>query len=200
MVNSYSELSGHHDLIMTSGYYDYDDYVRTLVPVLSGRRKVLELGVGTGLVCEKLLASAEPDLEITGIDHTESMLAQARQRLAGRVRLVRQDILQMSLPPTFDAAYSVGGIWFHSRDQGETLFCSHLLEDEDNTLALKNVHAAMKPGSLLALASQGPHHSHERRLPGGLIYAQEVQPTAGNRFIKDYYVYRQEDVVAHQRC
>ncbi|MEV6734166.1 MULTISPECIES: class I SAM-dependent methyltransferase [unclassified Streptomyces] len=200
MVNSYTGLSRHYDLIMTSGYYDYDDYARTLASVLEGWREVLELGVGTGLVCERLLALGEPGLRLTGIDHTEGMLAQARLRLAGRVRLVRQDILQMSLPSTFDAAYSVGGIWFYIRDQGDDLFCSHLLEEEHNALALRNLHAAMKPGSLLALASQGPHHSYERELPGGLVYAQDVRAAAGERFVKDYYVRRQDEVVAHQRC
>ncbi|MFK0046029.1 class I SAM-dependent methyltransferase [Streptomyces sp. NPDC090741] len=203
MVNSYTGLSRHYDLIMTSGYYDYDDYARTLASVLKGRREVLELGVGTGLVCERLLALGEPPgLSLTGIDHTEEMLVQARRRLAGSVRLVRQDVLQMAIPPTFDAAFSVGGIWFYIHDQHavEDVFCSHLLNEEDNVLALRNLHAAMKPGGLLALASQGPHHSYERDLPGGLVYAQDVRAAAGDRFVKDYYVRSHDEVVAHQRC
>ncbi|MFF8264252.1 methyltransferase domain-containing protein [Streptomyces virginiae] len=48
------------------------------------------------------------DLRLTGVDHTDSMLAQARHRLGGRAQFRREDVLDMSLPPAFDAAYSVG--------------------------------------------------------------------------------------------
>lgn len=75
MANSYAALSRHYDLIMTSGYYDYGAYARALVTELGDHKRVLELGVGTGLVCESLLELSGADLRLTGIDHTESMLA-----------------------------------------------------------------------------------------------------------------------------
>jgi ubiquinone/menaquinone biosynthesis C-methylase UbiE len=82
VVNTYTGLARHYDLIMTSGYYDYDAYARTALELIGTRREVLELGTGTGLVSEKLLDSgAGAHLKITGIDHTESMIAQARTRL-----------------------------------------------------------------------------------------------------------------------
>ncbi|MVO84582.1 methyltransferase domain-containing protein [Streptomyces sp. p1417] len=222
MVNSYAELSGHYDRIMTSGYYDYDDYARTLLALLPDRPHLLELGTGTGLVVEKVLelADAAPGApaaapHITGIDHTESMLAQARARVGERARFVRQDILHLDMPAQFDAAFSVGGVWYHTPSpepepepnpadgttHDGTLLCSHLLEDEDNIRALRNVHAALRPGGVLVLARQAAHHDYERDLPDGLVYAQAIRRTGAGRYVKDYYVKRGSgEVVAHQRC
>ncbi|GGR76937.1 hypothetical protein GCM10010252_14430 [Streptomyces aureoverticillatus] len=211
MVNSYAALSGHYDRIMTSGYYDYGDYARTLLDLLGDRRHLLELGVGTGLVVEKLLELAESAAddgtapEITGIDHTESMLAQARARLGGRAHLLQRDILRMDLPAGFDAAFSVGGVWYHTPDpdgggKGSTLLCSHLVEDEDNIKGLRNVHAALKPGGVLLLTRQAAHHDHTCELPGGLVYAQTIRRLGEGHYVKDYYVERRDGhVEAHQR-
>ncbi|TJZ57354.1 class I SAM-dependent methyltransferase [Streptomyces piniterrae] len=204
MANSYTALSQHYDLIMTSGYYDYGAYARTLLAQLRDRKDVLELGVGTGLVCETLLELCGADLRITGIDHTESMLTQARARLGDRVRLIWQDVVEMTTPPTFDAAYSVGGVWYCVEDEGSTLFCSHLLAEDDETRALKNLAAALRPGAPLLLAVQQAHRDYQRPLPGGLVYAQEIraaeEAVAENLYVKDYFVRRDDEVVAHQRC
>jgi ubiquinone/menaquinone biosynthesis C-methylase UbiE len=116
VVNSYTGLAAHYDLIMTSGYYDYDDYARTILDLIGDRRQILEVGVGTGLVCERLLDTGPPDLMLTGIDHTDSMITQARARLGSRAACIQQDILHMAFPPAFDAAFSVGGVWFYIHD------------------------------------------------------------------------------------
>ncbi|MFD9905589.1 class I SAM-dependent methyltransferase [Streptomyces sp. NPDC059063] len=204
VINSYTELSGHYDRIMTSGYYDYDDYARALLTLVGDRRRLLELGTGTGLVVQKLLDQAATDLDITGIDHTGSMLAQARARLGGRARFLLQDILDTDLPPaSFDMAFSVGGIWLFTPGDGpdDTVMCSHLLEDADNVKGLENVHAAVRPGGRLVLSAQAPHRDYERPLPGGLVYAQRIQRVPGGRIVKDYYVKRPDGTVeAHQHC
>ncbi|MEU6113060.1 class I SAM-dependent methyltransferase [Streptomyces sp. NPDC047117] len=184
---------------MTSGYYDYDAYVEELLAHLGERRNVLELGVGTGLVCEKLLAASPGDLRLTGIDHTESMLAQARARLGGRVRLLRQDILNMDAPAGFDVAFSVGGVWLCVRDQDGIGLSSHLVEDEDNISALENLAAVLQPGGSLLLAVQAAHRPYRRPLPGDLMYAQDLHDEGNGRFTKDYFVLREDTVVAHQR-
>ncbi|MGW7086843.1 class I SAM-dependent methyltransferase [Streptomyces sp. NPDC054871] len=213
MADSYAGLSHHYDLIMTSGYYDYDAYTRTLLDLIQDRRVLLEVGVGTGLVCEKLLRRADTDLVITGIDHTASMLAQARSRLGSRVRLIQQDVLHMGLTTQnaqyapYDVAFSVGGVWYHIHDQGQrqgmgqgrTMLGSHLLSNDDNLQALAHLHAALRPGGILLLAAQGPHVNHHRELPGGLLYSQHTQALGDNRFIKDYFVRKHGRTVAHQR-
>ncbi|MFE0172379.1 class I SAM-dependent methyltransferase [Streptomyces sp. NPDC059002] len=210
MSDSYEGLSTHYDLIMTSGYYDYDAYARTLLDLTGDRSRLLEVGVGTGLVCERLLDLAEGSLEITGVDHTESMLVQARRRLGDRVRLLRADIRHADIPSSFDVGYSVGGVWYfiHDQENDAVSFGSHLLEDDDNITALRRVHAALKPGGVLALAAQGPHRDYERPLPGGLVYGQEARAVADGVFVKDYSVKRLTrsqhgeagEMVAQQRC
>ncbi|MEU4360100.1 class I SAM-dependent methyltransferase [Streptomyces virginiae] len=156
MPDSYADLSRFYDLVMTSGYYDYDAYAHALLTRIGTRADVLELGMGTGLVADRLLALGPDDLRLTGIDHTDSMLAQARHRLGGRARFRREDVLDMSFPPAFDVAYSVGGVWYIVQDGEESWLSSHLMEEKDNETGLTNLAAAIRPGGSLLLSVQGP--------------------------------------------
>ncbi|MFE0133093.1 methyltransferase domain-containing protein [Streptomyces sp. NPDC059037] len=79
--------------------------MRALSFQLADHQSLLKLGVGTGLICDRLLEVSGAGLRIAGIDHTETMLAQARIRLGGRARLVRQNILDKTTSSAFDAAY-----------------------------------------------------------------------------------------------
>ncbi len=54
-ANTYAGIAEQYDALMLSGYYDYDRYSDALHALLDGRRRVLELGVGTGLVASKML-------------------------------------------------------------------------------------------------------------------------------------------------
>src|SRR5512140_3597837 len=96
-VGDYTRMSASYDLIMTSGYYDYDAIVAALAPA-TGFRSALELGAGTGLVLERL-AARRPDLVLAGVDLTQAMLDIAAGRLAGftQVTLHRQDVVTLSL-------------------------------------------------------------------------------------------------------
>ncbi|MGW0908804.1 class I SAM-dependent DNA methyltransferase [Streptomyces sp. NPDC002853] len=199
MTHSYDALAPHYDLIMTSGYYDYDAYARVLRALIGDRGDVLELGVGTGLVCERLLAMGPTGMRITGIDHTEKMLTQARNRLGDRVTLVEMDILHTVPESAFDVAYSVGGIWYCLREGDEITLGSHLVEEGDNIKGLENLATLLRPGGLLILSIQDAHRPCRRTLPGGLVYVQESRAAGGGRFTKDYYVMRESTVVAHQR-
>ncbi|PSJ29789.1 class I SAM-dependent methyltransferase [Streptosporangium nondiastaticum] len=185
---------------MTSGYYDYDAYAAELTDLLQGRRDVLELGVGTGLVCERLLRCRTDGLHLTGLDHTESMLAQARARLGERVQLLNQDIQRLDLPASFDGAFSVGGVWAHYRTGAETPLGSHLPDHEGNVNALRRLHAALRPGAVLLIAVQRPHDDYEHVLPNGLVYEQTVKALSGDRLVKDYCLRQDRRVVAHQQC
>lgn len=182
VTNSYDALAPHYDLIMTSGYYDYHACARDLLALVGERRDVLELGVGTGLVCEQLLTIGPAALRITGIDHTESMLAQARIRLGGQVRLIETDILHTAPKALFDVAYSVGGIWYCIRDGDEIALGSHLLGEDDNIRGLENLAAAVRPGGLLLLSVQEPHQPYRRTLPGDSpIFSKSSRPRRQER-------------------
>ncbi|WP_438483839.1 class I SAM-dependent methyltransferase [Streptomyces sp. S186] len=217
MANSYTALSQYYDLIVASGYYDYgayDAYARTLLAQLGDHRDVLEVGVGSGLVCERLLELSGARLRITGIDDTASMIAQARARLGHRVELIRHDIAELTALPAFDAAYSVARVWYEVEDAADTALCSHLPEESDDVRALKNLAAAVRPGGSLLLAVQQGHRTFQRPLPGGLVYTQEIRMagsteggmeggteggTEGDRYVKDCFVRRAGEVLAHQR-
>ena len=118
-LNTYSGISDYYDVLMTNGYYNYDEITRDLMEVLGSRQRVLELGVGTGLVAEGLLKQ-NSDLSLTGLDNTESMLAQAKERLGDRIKYELQDVTKLSLGRTFEASFSVGGCWYFI-DHGDRL-------------------------------------------------------------------------------
>ena len=101
-LNTYSGISDYYDVLMTNGYYNYDEITRDLMEVLGSKQRVLELGVGTGLVAEGLLQQ-NPNLSLTGLDNTESMLAQAKERLTDKIQYELQDVTTLSLDRTFEA-------------------------------------------------------------------------------------------------
>ena len=78
-MGDYTNMSTYYDAIMTSGYYDYEGIVDSL---LSHRPfdSVLEIGCGTGLILEEM-AKRPAMPAMTGIDLTEAMLIIARKRL-----------------------------------------------------------------------------------------------------------------------
>ncbi len=54
MSNIYTNITDYYDLLMTQGYYDYQTMAEALYSLMQDRYKILELGVGTGLLAEKL--------------------------------------------------------------------------------------------------------------------------------------------------
>ncbi len=83
-LNTYEGIAEFYDTLMTDGYYDYDEISRNLCSIIGPRRKLMELGVGTGLVADNLLKE-NPDFQNTGIDNTEAMIAQPKARLGDRM-------------------------------------------------------------------------------------------------------------------
>ncbi|MFE0027278.1 class I SAM-dependent DNA methyltransferase [Amycolatopsis sp. NPDC059021] len=199
MEDSYAGLSSHYDLVMTSGYYDYDAYARAMSTVIGPRTELVEIGVGTGLVCEKILELGGAGVRITGIDHSASMLAVARRRLGTRVTLEHQDVLRLSLPRVYDVAYSVGGVWACTRAGDDVRMASLLPTDGENLRALENVRGCLKPEGLLVLSVQRPHVDHRQRLRNGFVYSQEVREERNGMVVKDYRVTDGEVVVARQQ-
>ena len=89
--NEYIELAQFYDLLMQAGYYDYQAFVNSLALILETRTKILDVGIGTGLLTEQMLQVQ--DYEITGVDFSEEMLVKARRRLSDyNVKLLNLDI------------------------------------------------------------------------------------------------------------
>ena len=80
------EISQYYDAIMEAGYNPNDHKVAAdaIVKILGSRKKVLELGIGTGLLAEQLVAKG---IDLSGFDFSESMLEKAVARLRSKVKL-----------------------------------------------------------------------------------------------------------------
>jgi tRNA (cmo5U34)-methyltransferase len=134
---------------------DYDAQRRRLVPCfdlfygtaarllgLGGGavRRVLDLGAGTGLLSEAVLAR-HPDVELVLLDGAGEMLERARKRLpAGSTTTVVGDLLAPLPRGPFDAVVSALAI--------------HHLEDSDKRALFGRVHDVLVPGGVFVNAEQ----------------------------------------------
>ena len=106
----------------------------------SGER-VLDVGCGTGATAIPFAAAVAPNGNVTGVDISEPMLAQARQNIAtagaGNVSLVLADAQAHRFPPdSFDLLISRFGVMFFA----------------DPVAAFTNLHAGLRRGGRLCMA------------------------------------------------
>ncbi|MCA9388420.1 class I SAM-dependent methyltransferase [Candidatus Berkelbacteria bacterium] len=187
-----------YDKIMEAGYLQHEQAANALDQIMTGRKSLLELGIGTGLMAEKMLKRG---YEITGIDFTQSMLNQALRRLNGRAELIVGNVIELSLSGTYDAAYSEGGVWIMTRSsQGDISLESHIPDEKGNLLGLENMCSVIKPSGLLVLNIQGAHVDIDSmKLKDNAIYSQRVVYDLPH-IHKTYYVKKKGRVVAEQSC
>lgn len=201
-MNEYTDITEYYDLLMTNGYYDYESIAKSLHQALEDRNKILEIGAGTGLLSEQLL-KLESNCELTAMDHTESMLEIARERLGDRAKVIQANLISMELDQVFDAAIS-HGVWSMIDMDHEYHLGTHIPNDEENSQALKNVSKHLRKGGLFLLNIQAPHKEKEFNLPGGIVYFQEAlkqEEEAEQYCIQKRYAFKKEnEIVAEQTC
>ena len=190
----YSPMAKNYDNIMLRGqYYDYEAIAEHLAAVDAPR--ILELGVGTGLIPYYLLLKYRSDYDaVTGVDITSAMLAIARDRLQPwpQVDLRQQNIVSLDLGGTYDIAFSYGGPCYFVPDGGGSWFLiSHIRDDEANARGLGRIAAHLAPAGRLLLGIQSPHKDYERGLGDGTTYKQRLTPLAGG-FRKQYLLTRDD--------
>ena len=110
---------------------------------LKGDEVVLDAGCGTGGVT-KLLVDLVPRGRVYAVDAAPSMVARAREVLAGQATVLGQDLLELSLPEQVDVVFS--NATFHWIADHEALFAA--------------LHRALRPGGRL-LAQCGGHGNIE---------------------------------------
>lgn len=184
----YTSMSSYYDVIMTSGYYDYQGIVDGLIKH-KPFNSVLEIGCGTGLILEEL-AKRDSNLKITGVDLTQAMLNIAHDRLHSysSISLSEQNVVDFDLKQQFDLTFSYGGVWYFVIDgDKEPFLVSHIPEDESNEEGLRQLSLHVRSGGQLLLGIQGPHHDYERPISNGMIYSQKILPRERG-FIKHYYL------------
>jgi len=197
-LNTYEGIAEYYDTLMTDGYYDYNEISDSLCQVIGNRTDILELGVGTGLVVEKVL-ERKPNYKITGVDNTQAMIEKAKTRIGDRMKYELQDVTKLDLNLQFDAAFSVGGCWYFI-DNGKNKdldFCSHIDNLEASLTGLRNVVKHLRPGAVLAFALQSPHTNYSKDLKDNLTYSQEIFKE-DEGFTKHYAFTRDGNVLAEQ--
>ncbi len=203
IADYYDSFTNYYDLLMTQGNYDYQGMANAVYSFMKDdRKKILELGLGTGLFAEKLLALA-PEAEFTGVDITLSMLEIARKRLREWGKLVEADIYDMNLQETFDIAVSSRGVWVISQRGDRTDLRNHTKDIDEDIKGLTNVAKHLRQDGLFLLSVQGEHKSYQQNLPTGIVYSQEVEKIGENDEIesieKSYFFKKDGEILAQQK-
>ena len=201
-MNEYTRITDYYDLLMTQGYYDYQGMVNAVYSFIKDdKKKILELGVGTGLLAEKLKALA-PEAEFTGVDITTQMLEIARKRLGEWGKLVEADVCDMNLQETFDIAVSSGGVWVINQRGDRTDIGSHTKSVEQDIKGLTNVAQHLCQNGLLLLSIQGEQKNYQQNLPTGIVYSQEIEKIAENdeiESIEESYFFKKDGKILAQQ-
>lgn len=172
---SYDVYSEYYDSIV-SERRDFVAIAKALADLIGDRQRILEIGVGTGLVIEKLIQTRAGHYEIWGIDNSQPLLEQAKSKLKNfeQVHLYLCDVLDFNLRQAFEAIYSRGGPFFVIAKDRERFFASHLLDRKDNLKALVNVKQHLQENGLLLLSIVDFKHDEERALESGVIYRRQT--------------------------
>ncbi len=99
---SYNILAKHYDALM--GDFDYDALVEFYESVYNKYNKsvksVVDLACGSGVLTARL---EKRGYDITAVDISEEMLAEARERLSENALILCQDMCELDLYTTYDA-------------------------------------------------------------------------------------------------
>lgn len=139
-VDAFSAHAPDYDATRRAIIPFFDEFYGTAVSLLGLRggevRRVLDLGAGTGLMSEAVLASY-PEAEVVLLDGSQEMLERAARRLPGAQRIVAD--LREPLPAgPFDAVVSSLAI--------------HHLEHPDQRDLYARIPAVLRPGGVFVNA------------------------------------------------
>lgn len=138
---------------------DADQLVGALA-ALAGEGPVLELGIGTGRVA---LLLAERGLEVHGIDASEEMVAQLREKPGGdRIAVTIGDFADVAVERRFSLVFVVFN----------TFFC--LLSQDDQARCFANVAERLADGGVFVLEAFMPDVARFDR--GQRVHAERADP------------------------
>ncbi len=180
---------------------DYRAIAIKLNELIGDQQDILDVGIGTGLLVEQLL-QLRPELRITGVDTSMSLLAQAQASLGTQVELHCQDVCDLDLDKMFDFAYSRGGAWAFVRDGDAILLASHILELDAIERSFERVAAHLRDGGRLIIISANSNHSKREELDGELSFGRTVSKdwVDGKQYLSlDYVCLRGGRLVGRQK-
>jgi len=190
-INQYpQEFSQWYDRIMQAGYHDHVQSAKSLNLLLPKKASVLELGIGTGLLAEKLIKKGH---RVVGVDFSGTMLEIARERLGPDVKLYKQDVVNLEVPGPYDAAISNEGVWAIMDDGVEPFLISHIVTKKQNAQALKSLSSKLNYWSPLLIGIKELDDFDGLNLGEGVSYDEEVE--VGARKVKVQYQVKKGDRV-----
>jgi ubiquinone/menaquinone biosynthesis C-methylase UbiE len=158
-TNNYDNIAAFYDIEHAHFLEDLDLY-REFAGLCGPYGPLLELACGSGRL---LVPLAREGYELTGVDISARMLAQARQRLEqegllGRVTLVQQDMRCLHLEQRFRLAFIALGSFAHLTER----------KDQQQTLALLRAH--LVTGATLILDLSNADARFMENLSGQLLH------------------------------
>ncbi len=185
------DFSQCYDAIVTADYYNHSAVADAIVDALDSRVKILELGIGTGLLAERLI---DKGLDVSGFDFSKYMLELAVKRLGPQVKLYEQDVADLDLPDTYEASVSHGGVWIGIGD-GEYMD-SHITCPQRNLEGFRRVAKHLDSDGLLVICIQPDHKNcSEVELEGGAKYSSKFS-LQGDFVYKQHLVQKDGKVLA----
>ncbi len=134
---------GDYDLLIRKLIPKYDEMHRVVVDVIDfpadSRLNFLDLGIGTGQTSFALLKKF-PDSRIDGIDISEKMLTQGKERLndfSDRVHLIEQDIKNLTTQKEYDACVAV--------------LCVHHLNAQEKQKLFQKIFRSLRPRGIFVI-------------------------------------------------
>lgn len=183
-INQYDAMVECYNLLMLGGYYDYQAQAQTLSTILHPNSNILEIGVGTGLMLKELLAL---NYQVTGLDHTQSMLDQARILLGPNVPLIQADVTNFDLGQSYQTVISNGGVWYGVWwEDGQFGYCGHLPNQAEVLKSIGCVAQHITPKGQLILSLQDAHHNKTMDLSPDVTYEQRIHEKGDGVFDKEY--------------
>ncbi len=197
--NEYVEIVRYYDNLLAGGYYDFEALSNTLYDLLGSRRRILDIGVGTGLLTEKMIHLA--NYEIVGVDFSSGMLEIAKERLVNSdVNLICEDITEFETEDKFEAIVSSGGAIYMIEEEGEYRLYSHIIDKNKNEQLLAKLHSQLDENGLLALVIQGPHNNYKKKIKGDIFYEQRIMKHGS--YVDKWYTFSKPDgeILTEQFC
>lgn len=185
--SKFSEGSAEYDARIRTIIPRYEEMLDALISCITtnegNRIRAIDLGCGTGALSQKLL-EAHPEVELTCLDMTESMLDLAKERMRNHrnVRYVLSDIYDFE----FDGPYNF---------VMSSLALHHVVTDQDKKITYRRIYDALGSGGAfynadLVLGSdeemQGLYMRRWVEFMGQSFPREEIDSTVLSR-------YRQED-------
>ncbi|MEM9213358.1 MAG: methyltransferase domain-containing protein [Cyanobacteria bacterium P01_F01_bin.150] len=204
-MKQYDAIAQYYDLVMKSGYYNHTQAAHSLNNIIKTRKKVLEIGLGTGLLAEKLL-DINPNYDLTGLEYSPAMLERSKARLANRARVLEGNVLSLDLEESFDIVYShAGPLGFDLIDNDYHMY-SFITNLEGTIKLLRNLADYLVNRGLLVLSIQSEETDadQQRDIGNSIVYSQKSYISSLDDkemyfWEKDYIFKKREELLASER-